>query len=113
MGRTVGNIVTGDDMQTQIVINCGALARLGALLLSPKKGIRKEACWTISNIWWIHRPNQVCGGEAVHPTTVRLARCQGRTDRDCCPGRIGEHPESWTGRGPEARPIHKWLRPAG
>merc|ERR1711977_650557 len=48
--RTVGNIVTGDDMQTQIVINCGALNRLGALLLSPKKGIRKEACWTISNI---------------------------------------------------------------
>ena len=37
-------------MQTQIVINCGALARLGALLQSPKKGIRKETCWTISNI---------------------------------------------------------------
>jgi importin subunit alpha-1 len=34
----------------QIVINCSALPRLGALLLSPKKGIRKEACWTISNI---------------------------------------------------------------
>merc|ERR1719473_1118435 len=48
--RTVGNIVTGDDMQTQIVINCSALPRLGALLLSPKKGIRKESCWTISNI---------------------------------------------------------------
>merc|ERR1712054_561342 len=48
--RVVGNIVTGDDMQTQIVINCSALPRLGALLLSPKKGIRKESCWTISNI---------------------------------------------------------------
>jgi len=43
-------VVTGDDCQTQCVINCGALPRLLALLNSPKKGIRKEACWTISNI---------------------------------------------------------------
>jgi len=35
--RTVGNIVTGDDMQTQIIINSSALPRLGALLVSPKK----------------------------------------------------------------------------
>lgn len=48
--RTVGNIVTGDDLQTQIVINVSALPCLLALLSSPKKGIRKEACWTISNI---------------------------------------------------------------
>ena len=44
------DIVTGDDNQTQCVINCGALTRLLALLGSPKKGIRKEACWTISNM---------------------------------------------------------------
>jgi len=48
--RTVGNIVTGDDLQTQYIINHNALGFLSALLLSPKKGIRKEACWTISNI---------------------------------------------------------------
>mmetsp|Transcript_47674 Transcript_47674/g.132297 ORF Transcript_47674/g.132297 Transcript_47674/m.132297 type:complete len:240 (-) Transcript_47674:290-1009(-) len=48
--RTVGNIVTGDDLQTQIIINFSALPCLLALLSSPKKGIRKEACWTISNI---------------------------------------------------------------
>lgn len=48
--RTVGNIVTGDDMQTQIVLNCSALPSLLSLLTYPKKGIRKEACWTISNI---------------------------------------------------------------
>jgi len=48
--RTVGNIVTGDDLQTQIIINVSALPCLLALLSSPKKGIRKEACWTISNI---------------------------------------------------------------
>lgn len=48
--RTVGNIVTGDDLQTQIIINVAALPCLLSLLSSPKKGIRKEACWTISNI---------------------------------------------------------------
>lgn len=48
--RTVGNIVTGDDLQTQIIINVSALPCLLALLNSHKKGIRKEACWTISNI---------------------------------------------------------------
>jgi importin subunit alpha-1 len=48
--RSVGNIVTGDDVQTQVVINGGALPALLHLLSSPKDGIRKEACWTISNI---------------------------------------------------------------
>lgn len=48
--RTVGNIVTGDDVQTQEILNCSALPCLLALLSNPKKGIRKEACWTISNI---------------------------------------------------------------
>jgi len=49
--RTVGNIVTGDDLQTQVVINCAALPCLLRLLTEPhKKSIKKEACWTISNI---------------------------------------------------------------
>ena len=49
--RTVGNIVTGDDYQTQIIINCHALkALLGLLAGDYKKTIKKEACWTISNI---------------------------------------------------------------
>jgi hypothetical protein len=48
--RSVGNIVTGDDVQTQVIINCGALAALLNLLNSHKEGLRKEACWTISNI---------------------------------------------------------------
>ena len=48
--RSVGNIVTGDDVQTQIIINAGALPALSYLLGSSKDGIRKEACWTISNI---------------------------------------------------------------
>jgi importin subunit alpha-2 len=48
--RAVGNIVTGDDMQTQVVLNCSALPRLLHLLSSPRESVRKEACWTISNI---------------------------------------------------------------
>jgi HEAT repeat protein len=48
--RTVGNIVTGNDLQTQTMLNQSILPCLGVLLLSHRKGIRKEACWTISNI---------------------------------------------------------------
>lgn len=49
--RTVGNIVTGNDMQTQVVINCSALTcLLNLLTANHKKSIKKEACWTISNI---------------------------------------------------------------
>ena len=32
------------------MLDCGALPRLGALLHSPKKEMRKEACWAVSNI---------------------------------------------------------------
>ena len=49
--RTVGNIVTGNDLQTQSVINSGALGCLHHLLMTThKKSIKKEACWTISNV---------------------------------------------------------------
>ncbi|GER33339.1 importin subunit alpha [Striga asiatica] len=48
---TVGNIVTGDDRQTQYIISNNALPRLSNLLSGAhKKSIKKEACWTISNI---------------------------------------------------------------
>jgi len=48
--RSVGNIVTGDDLQTQTMINYGVLGALKQLLKSPKPSIVKEAVWTISNI---------------------------------------------------------------
>ncbi|KAE8665493.1 Importin subunit alpha-1b [Hibiscus syriacus] len=49
--RTVGNIVTGDDTQTQCIIGYQALPCLLNLLThNYKKSIKKEACWTISNI---------------------------------------------------------------
>lgn len=34
----------------QVVLNCSALPCLLHLLSSPKESIKKEACWTISNI---------------------------------------------------------------
>ncbi|KAI3826039.1 hypothetical protein L1987_00081 [Smallanthus sonchifolius] len=49
--RTVGNIVTGDDLQTQHIIERGALPCLLSFLThNQKKSIKKEACWTVSNI---------------------------------------------------------------
>eukprot|EP01018_Ginkgo_biloba_P008271 Gb_19762 [translate_table: standard] len=49
--RTVGNIVTGDDVQTQYVINNQVLPCLYSILRSNhRKSIKKEACWTVSNI---------------------------------------------------------------
>nr|GEU61900.1 importin subunit alpha-2-like [Tanacetum cinerariifolium] len=49
--RAVGNIVTGDDMQTQYIIDQQVLSCLLNLLsTNHKKSIKKEACWTISNI---------------------------------------------------------------
>ncbi|WJX95925.1 hypothetical protein P8452_77189 [Trifolium repens] len=48
---TVGNIVSGDDMQTQVVIKHGLLPCLLSLLThNHDKSIQIEACWTIANI---------------------------------------------------------------
>lgn len=48
--RCLGNFVTGNDEQTQAVIDAGILKHLSSLLESPKKAIRKESCWLASNI---------------------------------------------------------------
>ncbi|XP_010431108.1 PREDICTED: importin subunit alpha-7-like isoform X1 [Camelina sativa] len=49
--RTIGNIVTGNDSQTQHIIDLQALPCLLNLLRgSYNKTIRKEACWAVSNI---------------------------------------------------------------
>uniref|UniRef100_A0A915IFY5 Uncharacterized protein n=1 Tax=Romanomermis culicivorax TaxID=13658 RepID=A0A915IFY5_ROMCU len=39
--RAVGNIVTGSDEQTQVVLNCNALSYLPLLLQHPKEKINK------------------------------------------------------------------------
>lgn len=42
--------MTGDDLQTQVILGCNALPSLLHLISSSKESIKKEACWTISNI---------------------------------------------------------------
>ena len=49
--RVIGNIVTGDEIQTQAAIGCGCLPALKHMLDNhPKKSIKREVCWTLSNI---------------------------------------------------------------
>ncbi|CAN6468286.1 unnamed protein product [Victoria cruziana] len=73
--RTVGNIVTGDDQQTQYVINHQALPCLLNLLThNHKKSIKKEACWTISNITAGNKQQiqAVIDAEIIHPLVQLL-----------------------------------------
>lgn len=48
--RIIGNILTGTDEQTTLAIDLGALKALNRLIVHPKKAVRKEVCWCISNI---------------------------------------------------------------
>ncbi|XP_041605529.1 importin subunit alpha-8 isoform X2 [Vulpes lagopus] len=48
--RTIGNIVTGTDYQTQMAIDAGMLNVLPQLLMHPKSSIQKEAAWALSNV---------------------------------------------------------------
>jgi hypothetical protein len=48
--RTIGNIVTGDDEQTQMAIEAGLINSLNTILGHSKKTVRKESCWVLSNI---------------------------------------------------------------
>lgn len=48
--RTVGNLVTGDDQSTEMLLSMGLLNQLRGLTTHGSKMVRKEACWTISNI---------------------------------------------------------------
>lgn len=48
--RAVGNIVTGNDVQTDAIISAGGLQHLGLLLQHHRTNIIKEAAWTLSNI---------------------------------------------------------------
>ena len=47
--RTLGDIVSGNDMQTQIVVD-HAIPQLWKILNSPSISLRKETCWVLSNI---------------------------------------------------------------
>ena len=48
--RTLGNFLTGCEQDTQLVIDAGFIPILHQLLRYPLEQVRKEACWTASNI---------------------------------------------------------------
>lgn len=84
--RSVGNIVTGDDLQTQVVIASGALPALLSLLSSPKDGIRKEACWTISNVTAGSPPQiqSVIDANIIPPLINILQNADFKTRKEAC-----------------------------
>jgi hypothetical protein len=48
--RALGNIVTGNDAQTQAVLDSGAISAFCSVMNHPKKIVRKETCWALSNV---------------------------------------------------------------
>lgn len=48
--RSIGNIVSGSDQQTQMAIDAGVLSALPKLMRHPKPSVQKEAAWAVSNI---------------------------------------------------------------
>lgn len=97
--RSAGNIVTGDDAQTQVVISAGVLPALLSLLSSSKEGIRKEACWTISNIT-AGNSNQiqaVIEANLIPPLISLLARGEFKTKKEAC----------WALSNATSNPLHK------
>mmetsp|Transcript_12870 Transcript_12870/g.28173 ORF Transcript_12870/g.28173 Transcript_12870/m.28173 type:complete len:760 (+) Transcript_12870:194-2473(+) len=48
--RVVGNIVSGDDLQTEAVLRAGFLEHVPSLLKSTKGTVQKEVAWAVSNI---------------------------------------------------------------
>lgn len=48
--RSIGNIVSSNVFDPQTAIDSGILSKLNDLIQNKKKTIRKEVCWTLSNI---------------------------------------------------------------
>jgi importin subunit alpha-6/7 len=48
--RTIGNILTGDDNETQVAIDAGCLEAFNRLIVHNRKAVRKEVCWSVSNV---------------------------------------------------------------
>ncbi len=68
------------------MINCGVLEPLSALLASPKEGIRKEACWTISNITAGNVQQIMCVIQAnlIAPLVEILQHGDFKTKKEAC-----------------------------
>ncbi len=48
--RAIGNLILGDDEQTQAIVDAGVLAYAPKLLSNDRSSIVKEGCWMLSNI---------------------------------------------------------------
>lgn len=48
--RVLGNVASGTQDHTQLVVDIGAVPFLAQLLAHPKESVRKEVCWVLSNI---------------------------------------------------------------
>lgn len=84
------------------MINCGILPALSQLLNSPKEAIRKEACWTISNITAGNtiQIQNVIDANLVAPLIDILGRGDFKTKREACwaisnatAGSVGSNPD--------------------
>merc|ERR1712087_527081 len=73
--RTIGNIVTGDDYQTQSILTENPLPALLGTLSCQRKSLRKEACWTLSNITagTVEQIQQVIDANVI-PSLVNVLR---------------------------------------
>ena len=48
--RIIGNMLAGNEKQTRIVVENGALIALAKLAGHPKLKVRADTCWNLSNI---------------------------------------------------------------
>ena len=81
--RTVGNIVTGTDHQTQLALDAGILAVLPQLLTHPRSSIQKEAAWALSNVAAGPRQHiqQLIACGALPPLVAVLENVSGPCDK--------------------------------
>jgi importin subunit alpha-1 len=84
--RTLGNIVTGNEIQTQAVIDGGALPAFKGLLSDPRIPIQKEACWAISNITagTVDQVQSVIDHDTFPQLIQLLAYADSKVKREAC-----------------------------
>ena len=83
--RSIGNIVTGDDQQTQVVLDIGVLPFFPSLLFHQKISLQKEAAWTLSNVTAGNRKQiqQVIDAELIPLLLDRLINVSYSMCGDC------------------------------
>jgi importin subunit alpha-6/7 len=84
--RCIGNIVTGDEIQTQVIINHGALDSLYYVLQGNRKALKKEACWAVSNVMAGNKEQIQAAVDAnlVNQLVVILKGSNKETKREAC-----------------------------